>query len=57
MSFRQAGSERVALAGLLIAAIAIVDWRVDAPLAFGFLSGKYRHGQPPPPYNQVFVPL
>src|SRR5580693_5029814 len=37
MSFRQAGSERVALAGLLIAAIAIVDWRVDAPLAFGFL--------------------
>src|SRR5580693_4328158 len=37
MSFRQAGSSRVALAGLLIAAIAIVDWRVDAPLAFGFL--------------------
>jgi PAS domain S-box-containing protein len=37
MSFRQAGSDRVALAGLLIAAIAIVDWRVDAPLAFGFL--------------------
>jgi PAS domain S-box-containing protein len=37
MSFRQAGSERVALAGLLIAAIAVVDWRVDAPLAFGFL--------------------
>jgi two-component system sensor kinase FixL len=37
MSFRKAGSDRVALAGLLIAAIAIVDWRVDAPLAFGFL--------------------
>src|SRR5580693_9503544 len=37
MSFRQAGSSRVALAGLLIAAIAVVDWRVDAPLAFGFL--------------------
>jgi len=37
MFFRQAGSDRVALAGLLIAAIAIVDWRVDAPLAFGFL--------------------
>src|SRR6202451_1021269 len=37
MSFRQAGYDRVALAGLLIAAIAIVDWRVDAPLAFGFL--------------------
>jgi two-component system sensor kinase FixL len=37
MSFRQDGSDRVALAGLLIAAIAAVDWRVDAPLAFGFL--------------------
>ena len=37
MFFRQAGSDRVALAGLLIAAIAVVDWRVDAPLAFGFL--------------------
>jgi two-component system, LuxR family, sensor kinase FixL len=37
MFFRQTGSDRVALAGLLIAAIAIVDWRVDAPLAFGFL--------------------
>ena len=37
MSFRQDGSDRVALAALLIAAIAIVDWHVDAPLAFGFL--------------------
>src|SRR5580693_2066580 len=37
MFFRQTGSDRVALAGLLIAAIAVVDWRVDAPLAFGFL--------------------
>jgi two-component system, LuxR family, sensor kinase FixL len=37
MSFRKAGSDRVALAGVLIAAIAVVDWRVDAPLAFGFL--------------------
>src|SRR5580700_5918556 len=37
MFFRQTRSHRVALAGLLIAAIAIVDWRVDAPLAFGFL--------------------
>jgi len=37
MSFRQAGADRVALAGLMIAAIAVVDWRVDAPLAFGFL--------------------
>src|SRR5580692_7286354 len=37
MSLRQAGSERVAMAALLIAAIAVVDWRVDAPLAFGFL--------------------
>jgi two-component system sensor kinase FixL len=37
MSLRQAGSERVAVAALLIAAIAVVDWRVDAPLAFGFL--------------------
>jgi two-component system, LuxR family, sensor kinase FixL len=37
MFFRQAGSDRVALAGLMIAAIAAVDWRVDAPLAFGFL--------------------
>src|ERR1700722_14399257 len=37
MSFRQDGSDRVALAALLIAAIAVVDWRVDAPLAFGFL--------------------
>src|ERR1700677_2155203 len=37
MSLRQAGADRVALAGVLIAAIAVVDWRVDAPLAFGFL--------------------
>src|SRR5580658_8785220 len=37
MSLRRAGSERVAVAALLIAAIAVVDWRVDAPLAFGFL--------------------
>jgi two-component system sensor kinase FixL len=37
MSFRRAGSDRVALAALLIAVIAVVDWRVDAPLAFGFL--------------------
>jgi two-component system sensor kinase FixL len=37
MLLRQAGSNRVALASLLIAAIAVLDWRVDAPLAFGFL--------------------
>jgi len=37
MSLRQAGWDRVALAGLLIIVIAAVDWRVDAPLAFGFL--------------------
>lgn len=37
MFLRQAEADRVALAGLLIAAIAILDWRVDAPLAFGFL--------------------
>jgi PAS domain S-box-containing protein len=37
MSFRTGGSTRVALAALLIAVIAIVDWRVDAPIAFGFL--------------------
>ncbi len=32
-----AGRNRVALAALLIAGIAVLDWRVDAPLAFGFL--------------------
>lgn len=37
MFVRQAGTDRVAMAGLLIAAIAVLDWRVDAPLAFGFL--------------------
>jgi two-component system, LuxR family, sensor kinase FixL len=37
MSFREAGSKRVALAGLLVVAIAVLDWRVDAPIAFGFL--------------------
>ena len=37
MFFSRAGSDRVALAALLIAVIALVDWRVDAPLAFGFL--------------------
>lgn len=28
---------RVAPAALLIAAVAVIDWRVDAPIAFGFL--------------------
>jgi len=37
MFFRQTRFNRVALAALLIVAIAVVDWRVDAPLAFGFL--------------------
>ena len=31
------GTPRVVLAGVLIAAIAIVDWRVDPPISFGFL--------------------
>ena len=31
------GAARVAPAALLIAAVALVDWRVDAPIAFGFL--------------------
>ncbi len=31
------GAARVAPAALLIAAVAILDWRVDAPIAFGFL--------------------
>lgn len=31
------GAARVAPAALLIAAVAVVDWRVDAPIAFGFL--------------------
>ncbi len=37
MNLRLAGSARVVLAGLLIAVIAVVDSRVDAPLGFGFL--------------------
>jgi len=38
MSFRQFdGFARVALAGLLIALVALIDWRVEAPLTFGFL--------------------
>jgi PAS domain-containing protein len=31
------GPLRVALAGILIATIAVVDWRVDPPISFGFL--------------------
>jgi PAS domain S-box-containing protein len=34
---RQGGVARIAPALILIAAIAFVDWRVDAPIAFGFL--------------------
>ncbi|HEX3875547.1 MAG TPA: PAS domain-containing sensor histidine kinase [Candidatus Acidoferrales bacterium] len=34
---RAPGAGRVACAALSIAAIAVVDWRVDAPIAFGFL--------------------
>jgi PAS domain-containing protein len=37
MFLRQAGAARVALAAILIAAVAMVDSRVDAPIAFGFL--------------------
>ena len=37
MNVRLAGTTRLVLAGFMIAAIALVDWRVDAPLAFGFL--------------------
>ena len=37
MPFRQAGYQRVALAVALIIAIALLDWRVDAPIAFGFM--------------------
>src|ERR1017187_4274939 len=38
MAFRfTEGTPRVALAGLLIAAIAIIDWRVDLNFAFAFL--------------------
>ena len=37
MTLRLAGTTRVVLAGLLIAFIGLVDWRVDAPIAFGFL--------------------
>ena len=31
------GNVRVAAAGLLIVAVALIDWQVDPPLAFGFL--------------------
>ena len=37
MSFRLTGAARVAPAAILIAAVALIDWRVDAPIAFGFL--------------------
>src|ERR1035438_432714 len=38
MNFRKLpGPFRVALAGLLIAVIALIDWRVDPPISFGFL--------------------
>ena len=35
-NYRQRAS-RVALAGLLIAIIAFIDWRVEVNIAFGFL--------------------
>ena len=31
------GPLRIALAGLLIGIVALIDWRVEAPIAFGFL--------------------
>ncbi|HEY1184399.1 MAG TPA: hypothetical protein VGE89_09465, partial [Bryobacteraceae bacterium] len=31
------GNVRVAAAALLILAVALLDWQVDPPLAFGFL--------------------
>ncbi len=31
------GSPRILLAGILIVIIALIDWRVDPPIAFGFL--------------------
>jgi PAS domain S-box-containing protein len=34
---RLQGPFRVALAGLLIGIVALIDWRVDPPIAFGFL--------------------
>jgi PAS domain S-box-containing protein len=34
---RQGGAARIAPAVILVAAIAVLDWRVDAPIAFGFL--------------------
>jgi two-component system, LuxR family, sensor kinase FixL len=38
MAFRRMeGTPRVALAGLLIAVIAVIDWRVDLNIAFAFL--------------------
>src|ERR1039457_457168 len=38
MAFRRMeGFPRVALAGLLIVAIAVIDWRVDLAFAFAFL--------------------
>ena len=37
MFLRQTGAARVAAPILLIAAVAMIDWRVDAPIAFGFL--------------------
>src|ERR1700751_3738240 len=33
---RMEGSARVAIAGLMIAAIAVIDWRVDLNIAFAF---------------------
>ncbi len=37
MFLRKAGAARVAPAAILVAAVALIDWRVDAPIAFGFL--------------------
>ena len=37
MFLRGSGAARVAQAAILIAAIAVLDWRVDASIAFGFL--------------------
>src|ERR1035438_853484 len=38
MAFRRiVGSPRVAMAGLLIVVIAVIDWRVDLNFAFAFL--------------------
>ena len=34
---RKTGAARVAPAAILVAAVALIDWRVDAPIAFGFL--------------------